>query len=283
MPAVRSRYRALIVCGVLIFIAVSLATINAKSPYRIDPAGVLFGEILSPLQAGATTLAQGTQRIWTRYRDMRGVYTTNTALRTRLATLDHLPRRLAELELENRRLERLLALRRQTPGTAIASRIIGRNSIPGISTAVLDKGERDGIRKGMAVLTPAGVAGRVVSVGPHVAHVLLISATTSGVDALVQRSRVPGIVSGTLTGNCRLKYVQRDSDVRVGDAIVTSGLGGIFPKGQHIGHVAHVAVRDDEMFQDVEVKLSAEFTRIEEVLVVARDDVPARAEPFPGS
>lgn len=283
MLAVRPRYRVLIVCGFLLFIAASLATVNAKSPYRIDPVGALFAEILSPFQAGMTSLARGTQHFWTQYLDMRAVHATNTALRTRLAALEPVPRRLAELEQENRRLERLLELRRSTPGTSIAARIIGRNSSPGISTAVVDKGARHGIRKGMAVLTPAGVAGRVVSVGPHVAHVLLISAATSGVDALVQRSRVPGIVSGTLTGTCRLKYVQRDSDVRVGDAIVTSGLGGIFPKGQHIGHVAHVAARDDEMFQDVEVQLSAEFTRIEEVLVVARDDVPARAEPVPGS
>ncbi len=278
MLEVLHRYRILLSCGFILFISLLLATVNARSPYRMDPVGVLFLEVMQPLQVGLTALTQGSGKVWDQYRDLLSVHQTNEVLRTRLAALERTHEQLIELELANQRLELLLGLRAQAPGSPIAARVIGRNPGAWTHTAVLDKGERHGIRKGMAVLTPAGVVGQVVSVGPHAAHILFISAPNSGIDALVQRSRVPGIVSGTLAGHCHLKYVQRGSDVQVGDVIITSGQDEIFPKGQQIGSVTRVATRDDGMFQDIEVVLSAELTKIEEVLVVAPAVVRAGAE-----
>jgi rod shape-determining protein MreC len=278
MREVLHRYRLFLSCGFFLFVSLLLATINARSPYRMDPTGVLFLEVMQPLQVGVTALTQGTRKMLGQYRDLLSVHQTNKVLRARLESLEQMQERLVELELSNQRLELLLGLRAQSSGTPIAARVIGRNPGTWTHTAVLDKGERHGIQKGMAVLTPAGVVGQVVSVGPHASHLLLISAANSGVDALVQRSRVSGIVSGAIVGNCRLKYVQRDSDVEVGDVIITSGLDGVFPKGQQIGRVTRVATRDDEMFQDVEVVLSAELAKIEEVLVVAPAAIRAGAE-----
>ena len=276
------RYRVLLSCGFFFFVSLLLATINARSPYRMDPVGVLFLEVMQPLQVGVTALAQGTEKVWGQYRDLLSVHQTNEVLRARLVALEQMQQQLIELELANQRLELLLGLRTQSAGTPIAARVIGRNPGAWTHTAVLDKGDQDGIRKGMAVLTPAGVVGQVVSVGRHAAHILLISAANSGVDAFVQRSRVQGVVSGTIAGNCHLKYVQRGSDVQVGDAVITSGFDGVFPKGQQIGRVTRVATREDGMFQDVEVMLSAELTKIEEVLVVAPSVVRAGAEQFHG-
>ena len=280
MLEVLYRYRLFLSCGFFLFAALLLATINARSPYRMDPVGVVFLEVMHPLQVGVATLVQGTRQVFGQYRDLLSVHQTNEVLRARLESLEQTQERLIELELANRRLELLLGLRMQSSGTPIAARVIGRNPGTWTHTAVLDKGERHGIQKGMAVLTPSGVVGQVMSTSPHAAHLLLISAANSGVDALVQRSRVSGIVSGTIAGNCRLKYIQRGSDVEVGDVIITSGLDGVFPKGQQIGHVVRVATRDDEMFQDVEVMLSAELAKIEEVLVVAPAVVRAGAGPL---
>ncbi len=274
------RYRLLLSCGFFLFIALLLATVNARSPYRIDPVGVLFLEVMKPLQVGATVVVQGAGKILDQYRDLLSAHQNNEVLRSRLETLEQTQERLFELELANRRLERLLGLRTQSSDASIAARVIGRNPGTWTHTAVLDKGERHGIRKEMAVLTPVGVAGKIVSVSPHTSHLLLISSANSGVDALVQRSRVSGIVSGSIAGNCQLKYVQQGSDVVVGDGIITSGLDGVFPKGQKIGRVTRVTSRDNEMFQDIEVTLSAELAEIEEVLVVVPDVVRAGAEPF---
>ena len=225
-------------------------------------------------------MVQGVGNALDHYRALRSVQQTNEALRARLEALEQTQGRLFELELANQRLELLLDLRTQSSDASIAARVIGRNPGTWTHTAVLDKGERHGIRKEMAVLTPAGVVGKIVSVSPHAAHLLLISAANSGVDALVQRSRVSGIVSGSIAGNCQLKYVQQGGDVVVGDVIITSGLDGVFPKGQQIGRVTRVTSRDDEIFQDIEVTLSAELAEIEEVLVVAPAVIRAGAEPF---
>ena len=113
-----------------------------------------------------------------------------------------------------------------------------------------------------------GVVGQVVAVSTHAARVMLVADTNSGVDVLVQRSRVQGIAAGAIENGCILKYVQRGSDVAVGDTVITSGLDGIFPKGYPVGAITRVDARESRMFQEVEVKLSADLARVEEVLVV---------------
>jgi rod shape-determining protein MreC len=162
----------------------------------------------------------------------------------------------------------LLALQEHLGGTAVAARVIGRSTVAWVQTLILDKGERHGVTKGMAVLAPEGVVGRVMAAGPHTARVLLISDPNSGIDGLVQRTRVRGIASGTIDGGCVLKYVQRGDEVQIGDQVVTSGLDGTFPKGHPIGTVVRVGTKGSGMFQDVEVMLSAELSKVEEVLVV---------------
>lgn len=262
------RYRMVISCGFFLTISLFLATVNLRAPYSVDPVGVLLLEVMHPLQLGVTVLSQGVERVWGRYLALWSLEQENQELRKKLDELERISQRVIELDLANRRLEKLLVLRDELGGTAIAARVVGRNPTAWVHTVVLDKGERHGVAKGMAVLTPEGVVGQVVSVSAHAARVLLISDPNSGVDALIQRTRVRGIATGTIDGSCVLKYIQRGDDVAVGDRVITSGLDGIFPKGQPIGTVTWVGTKDSRMFQDVEVKLSAELAKVEEVLVV---------------
>jgi rod shape-determining protein MreC len=120
--------------------------------------------------------------------------------------------------------------------------------------------------KGAAVIVPEGVVGRVFQASAHAARVLLVSDRNSGVDAIVQRTRVHGIVQGRDNG-CELKYVKRGSDVEVGDNVVTSGLDNIFPKGVLIGDVVQVARREQGLFQNIAIEPRVAFDRLEEVLV----------------
>jgi cell shape-determining protein MreC len=99
--------------------------------------------------------------------------------------------------------------------------------------------------------------------------VLLLTDPNSGVDVLVQRTRVRGIVSGLLEKGAILKYVKRADDVQAGDRLVTSGLDGIFPKGVSVGRVARVSRKDRGLFLYAEVTPTADASRIEEVLVTA--------------
>jgi rod shape-determining protein MreC len=270
MHGLLRRYRVVLSCGFFLLLSLVLAAVNTRAPYRVDPVGVLLLEVMHPLQLGATVVSQGAERLWDRYLALWSVHQQNEELRRRLAALEGVAQRAVELDLANQRLGKLLALREELGVAAVAARVVGRSPVAWVHTVVLDKGERHGIAKGMAVLTPEGVVGQVVSVSAHAARVLLISDASSGVDALVQRTRVQGILSGAVDGSCTLKYIQRGDEVKVGDVVVTSGLDGIFPKGQPIGTVARVEMKDSRMFQDVEVMLSAELAKVEEVLVVAR-------------
>jgi len=125
------------------------------------------------------------------------------------------------------------------------------------------------MRKGMAVVSPTGVVGQVVAVTPWSSKVLLVTDPSSGVDVLVQRTRSRGIVSGSLDDGPIMKYVQRSEDIQEGDRLVTSGLGGVFPKGLFVGTVDEVRKTSFGMFQHVGVSLAVDLSRIEEVLVVS--------------
>lgn len=263
------RYRVVLSCGLFLVISLVLATVNTRAPYSVDPVGVLLLEVMHPLQVGVSALSRGAGRIWDRYFALWSLGQENAALRQRVEELERAAQRAFELELATRRLEKLLALRDELGVPAVAARVVGRSPIAWVHTLVLDKGERHGVAKGMAVITPDGVVGQVVAVSAHTARVLLVSDPNSGVDVLVQRTRVRGIAAGTVEGNCVLKYIQRGDDVTVGDVVITSGLDGIFPKGLPVGVVTRVEAKDSRIFQDVEVLLSAELTKVEEVLVVA--------------
>ncbi|MBI3301841.1 MAG: rod shape-determining protein MreC [Deltaproteobacteria bacterium] len=263
------RYRIVFSCGFFLLLSLVLAAVNTRTPERVDPVGVLLLEVMHPFQLGMTALSQGAGRLWDNYLALWSLREQNEELRRRLEEMENVSQRAVELDLANQRLAKLLALRNELGDAAVAARVVGRSPIVWVHTVVLDKGERHGVTKGMAVLTPEGVVGQVVSVSAHAARVLLISDPNSGVDILVQRTRVQGIATGTIEGGCTLKYIQRGSDIAVGDVVITSGLDGIFPKGQPVGTVVRVDTKDSRMFQDVEVKLSAELAKVEEVLVVA--------------
>jgi rod shape-determining protein MreC len=275
MQRLLSKYRVILSCGFFLLLSLFLAAVNTRAPYRIDPVGVLLLEVMHPLQVGATAVGQRAEWVWDRYVALWAVREQNEALRQRLEALEGMAQQTLELGLTNRRLEKLLALREALGVTAVAAHVVGRSPVAWVQTVILDKGESHGLTKGMAVLVPEGVVGRVVSVSTHTARVQLVSDANSGVDALVQRTRAHGIVAGSIDGGCALKYVQRGDEVQVGDQVVTSGLDGVFPKGQLIGTVARVGMKDSRMFQDVEVMLSAELSKVEEVLVVAPDVVRA--------
>lgn len=254
-------------CGFFLAISAVLAVLNARAPSRPNPAGALLLEAMFPLQLGVTTVGRGVERVWDQYFDLRSVRQENELLRQRVAELEQRVRWSVEMDLANQRLQRLLDLQAKTEVPTVAARVVGRSPRPWVSRLVLDKGAQSGIKKDLAVLVPAGIVGRVVFTTAHTARVLLASDPSSGIDTFVQRTRERGIVVGTGNGRARLKYVPKGADIRVGDVLLASGLEGIFPKGHPLGSVFRIGTKGGEMFEDVEVRLNVEFTKLEEVLV----------------
>lgn len=161
----------------------------------------------------------------------------------------------------------------------MAAQVIARDPTPWFRTVTINKGKADGLRKGMPVVIPEGVVGQVVATTGGYARVLLIIDPNNAVDALVQRSRARGVVSGGPGGACQFKYVLRKEDVRLGDTLVTSGLDRVFPKGFRVGMVSGLFRRHAGIFQEVTISPAVDFDKLEEVLVILTEPVSPQDVP----
>jgi rod shape-determining protein MreC len=204
-----------------------------------------------------------------RFRFLDNMRSENEGLKGRVVELEARMESLLEAEMTNRRLQKLLDLKTRVPGRSVSAAVIGNSASTWFQSLTINKGERDGIRKGMAVISPVGIVGQVVVVARRSAKVLLITDRSSGVDVISQRSRARGIVSGSLDNGPVMQYVRRSEDIQEGDRLITSGLDGVFPKGLLVGTVGKVTKEYNGHFQQVEVALAVNPSRIEEVLVAS--------------
>ncbi len=263
-----SRNRVGVAAILLLMASLLLVSVGARARQRVDPLTAVALEVIRPLQGALSLGLDGMTHAWGSYVALVSVNEENEHLRRRILELEQQVVRMAEVEQTDKRLADLLQFRSTVEGDLLGARIIGRDPQPWFSTLIINKGEADGVRKNMAVLSPYGVVGQTITTSSHAARVMLITDHNSGVDALVQRTRARGIVEGALDGRCMMKYLKRGEDVDVDDRIVTSGLDGIFPKGILLGIVTHVTRGNRGLLQLAEVKPSVPVDQIEEVLVV---------------
>jgi rod shape-determining protein MreC len=260
------RNRVLLAAAGFCLLATGLV-LSASPLRRNDRLGWVFLELMVPLQNAVAAVRSTVSGGWDSVAGLLDARDENVALRSRVGELQAELSKLSEVELENVRLRRLLDYRQALPGRLLTAQVVGWD--PGAArTVTIDRGSSDDVTKGKGVLTPDGVVGRVIEASAHAARVLLITDGNSGVAGLVQRTRAHGIVHGTLEGGCALKNVKRTEDVQVGDAVVTSGLDGIFAKGLLIGKVTAVDKKGQGLFQNADIAPGADFDRLEEVLVL---------------
>ena len=157
----------------------------------------------------------------------------------------------------------------------MAATVISNSASSWFRTITVDKGSDAGIHQGMAVITPRGVVGKVVSMDKNTAKVLLLTDHKSGLDIITQRTRVRGIVSGSVDGEPIVKYMGRNEDVRPGDRLITSGLDGTFPKGLLVGTIVGIEDEAPGLFQRVRVSLAVDPLVMEEVLFISDKPRPA--------
>ena len=178
-----------------------------------------------------------------------------------------------------RRLQALLAFKEQFISQTMAAQVIGSSGSELSRSVYIDKGEHDGIKPDMAVITADGIVGKVLRVYGSTSLVLLIDDQTSGVGALLDKTRLQGILRGTPSGEVVLEKVMSDETVPAGEMVLTSGGDGIFPKGLLVGRVTKVSP-GSELFLNIRVRPAADLSRLEEVLVVTKID-ERQAEPDP--
>jgi rod shape-determining protein MreC len=186
--------------------------------------------------------------------------------------------RLSEDAAQARRLQTLLAFKEQFISKTVAAQVIGSSGSDLSRIIYIDKGENVGIQRDMAVMTSDGIVGKVLVVYPSVSQVLLISDQSSGVGAILEKTRLQGVLRGTANGEVVLERVMSDEQVPVGETVLTSGGDQIFPKGLPVGTVGTVGSGKD-LFLNIKIKPAANLSKLEEVLVlVEKQEKQATAE-----
>lgn len=228
-------------------------------------------EMVSSLETVINAPLTGIKDAWKRYIFLVGLEAENRLLKEKNARAAAEIIKYREGYLEGIRLQKLLKLRETMPFSTLTARVVGRNPSPIFKMIIINRGEADGLRADLPVVATAGVVGRILEASWHVSRVLLLTDENSNVDAMVQESRVLGILQGAASAGCNLKYVSKTAAVKVGDTVISSGMGGIFPKGLPLGVVRAVSKKEADLFQKINVALFADPAGIEEVLVIMSD------------
>jgi len=194
----------------------------------------------------------------------------NTRLKAELRRFLEEQQKYQEILLENRRLRDLLSLKEREQRYVIAARVISRGTDQWSNTFILDKGYVDGVTKDMSAVTPNGLVGKIVAVSTTSSSLLLLTDLNFSAAVRLEESRREGILSGTGLRKCQLKYIPQEEVVKIGVAVITSGLDSLFPEGIPAGYISKVDKKGTGLFQDIEVTPSADNTKVEEVAIIRR-------------
>ena len=274
--------RRTIILWVAVFIVGLLAFTTVKGKYDLKISENVVNTILSPFQSAITSISNVTKKIGVISWEMVTVYEQNKMLRSEVEQLRQRDVNVNEIMAENTRLTNILNYKNAVKqfDTAVA-KIISYDSSNLTNSITINLGAKDGMQKNMPVITPQGLVGTIVAVYEHSAKVQLILDPRSAVGAIIQRpeSRVIGIMQGSVGVQTLAKMLKipRDADVVVGDNVLTSGYGGLYPKGIVIGEVVEVTNEAGGLLKYATVKTAVDFYRIEEVLVIvnSRETPPA--------
>ncbi|HKJ04920.1 MAG TPA: rod shape-determining protein MreC [Geopsychrobacteraceae bacterium] len=261
------RYRIIVLAVILLIGTLLLYSSNLRN----QGATTLFERTVltlsTPLQKGVDVFTEEVGLLWNNYlwlvdarQQNRRLIDQNRRLQSELVAV-------SEIRLENQRLRRLLDFVDKIDRPALPARVIAEDLSSWARTVVIDKGSEVGIRDGLPVVVAEGVVGRVIKTASNSARVLLITDASSAIASLVQRTRTRGVARG-LGGNLTLDYAKREDNLQIDDLLVTSGMGGVFPKGLVVGRVVLAEQGSFGLFQRVEVSPAADFSRLEEVLVL---------------
>lgn len=226
--------------------------------------------LLTPVMRPAAAVSGFFGHVWDDYMALLDVRRDNQRLRAQAVELSTRLITLEEARLANQRLTRLLDMKGAVKAPVLAASVIGEDVGSWFRTLVIDRGVSSGVVEGMAVVAAGGVVGQVVKVADSSSRVLLLTDHASGIAAVIQRSRARGVVKGSGEGLCSLEFTTREEDVKVGDLLVTSGIGGVFDKGLPIGEVTMVKRGEYGIFQTVTVRPAVNTSRLEELLIVMR-------------
>jgi rod shape-determining protein MreC len=279
-----SRHRPLSLLAALILVQVMLLAFQIKRENNVRLVRYWAVQTLTPVERAGTWSFSKVSGAWHGYIGLQDARSENVRLKKELDDLRMRNRVLESQAAEGERLATLLSFRTaHSEAAMIAAEVIGASADPTSHTLFINRGERDRVRRNLAVITPEGVVGKIVEVFPSTSQVLLINDKDSGVGALFSASRTHGVVKGSGDPNPRMDYIVNDEKVQSGDKILTSGEDHIFPKDLPIGTVE--SAKPGTPFQVIWIEPAARLDRLEEVLVLLsqQEFTPKKTEEPPAA
>lgn len=253
------------------FLALFIFSSNLGKRNSWSSVEQLTVELTAPAQRLLVNTIRHVENLWLHYFHLVDLRKENTSLRKEIDSLRMENHHYRELMATQTRLRELLQFKNTMDSPVVAAQVIGRDPTGWFESVIIDKGKNSGLKVNMPVVNAGGVVGQLVSVSPNYSKVLLVVDQNSAVDCLIQRSREKGIVKGLSPNICKLDYVLKTGDVAPGDMAVTSGIGGVYPKGLPVGEVLEVKDIPWELFKTIKVKPAVDFSKLEEVLVLLRE------------
>jgi rod shape-determining protein MreC len=262
-----SRHRSLALLTGVLLAQVLLLALQIRRDSRGRLIRVWAVSAASPFERGGAWGFGKVRGVWTHYFALQTTSRENEALRVEN---DALKLAISQLQSKAAEADRLAALLNFKQGHAavpmLGARVIAVSAGTASRTIEVDRGERDGVTRNMAVITPDGAVGKVIAVYRDTAQVLLLTDKDGGAGAMLVNSRTQGPVGGTGDPTLVMKYVATEEDVKVGEKIVTSGMDKIFPRDIPLGTV--VEVKNGNPFKLIRVQPAAKLDRLETVIVL---------------
>ena len=264
------KYLYPLLTGIGILAALLIFSLNVPHNRQANIVESSVLSALSPLLQPVYRISGFAEDVWDSYIRLVDTHQENLRLRDDIRALNLRVLEGNEALVANMRLERLLDMKKSIQDPTVSATVIGEDVTSWFRTLVINRGSSEGIREGMAVVSADGVVGQTVKVSPSTSRVLLLTDHASGIAATIQRSRARGVVKGKNELLCTLEFTTREEDVKVGDTVITSGIGGVFLKGLPIGEVTMVKRGQYGIFQTVSIRPAVNLPHLEEVLVVQR-------------
>jgi len=265
------RYRFLWLAAMLLLATLILYSYNLRQKNSTTFFEREVLTFVAPLQSRIDIVIDCTSALWCKYLWLVDTRQRNIELEQENLRLHAQMQQVKEISLQNQRLRKLLAFVDELDHPALPAQVIGEDGSNWARTVTIDKGSRAGLSSGMAVVSVQGVVGHIIKIAPYSARVLLVTDASSAVASLIQRTRTRGVTRGRGTA-LTIEYVLRDADIVAGDLLVTSGMGGVFPKGLSLGRIKTVKKGQFGLFQEIEAVPSVDFSHLEEVMVIVGRD-----------
>ena len=235
----------------------------------------VFG-VFSEVQRVANGVTTGVRTSWQNYFALQQVQEENERLKQQISALQIRLQQERSLAQQSQSLQKLLELKTSSELATTAANVIAGGASPEFRTITIDKGTSEGVHGDMAVISPAGIVGRVIQPSPRAAKIQLLIDRNAAAGAMVERTRAQGVVIGTGADELRMDYVSGSAEVKAGDVVVTSGIDGIYPKGFVIGQIQSVK-RGAGGYSSIVIRPAVDFSALEAVLIVVTPRPKAQA------